>query len=134
MNEKQFTNEEIKQQINDGKMELLTKLFNMYPYLETEKENIIHKCISNTDYNKHIFKPIVKKNNAIVLEQIIYDNNTYYKDKFGGVWDSNAELVGVIKNCESNNTYLCELFCNRYNTNIDLKNILDSNNKRESNE
>ncbi|ARF11782.1 hypothetical protein Klosneuvirus_2_218 [Klosneuvirus KNV1] len=71
--------------LDDNTMDLINKLYEIFPNLKDEsniKSNQTNKTISDT--------------NEIVLEEIIHDNVTYYKDKRNGVWDSTAELVGII--------------------------------------
>lgn len=71
--------------LDDTTMDLINKLYEIFPNLKDgsdTKNNLINKTDSD--------------NNEIVLEEITYNNTTYYKDKHNGVWDSNAELVGII--------------------------------------
>jgi len=67
---------------DDNTMDLINKLYEIFPNLKEEpnKNNIT----------------LTSNSNEIVLEEITHNNIIYYKDKHDGVWDSMAELVGII--------------------------------------
>jgi len=127
MAEKKYTDDELKQHVDKSKADMLNKLISLYPYLETEKEQIL-QCISDqptapapTTTTNPLAPAKKKRNNPIVLEQITFDNVVYFKDKNGGLWSGQAELVGVIRN-GTDGEPVCELFCKKYSS---LKNFRD---------
>ncbi len=130
--QKKYTDDELNNQVNKSKMELLDKLFNLYPFLGAEKQEIMQKCVTEATIDTAIISapvakvPIVKKNNTIVLEQVVVNQEKYFRDKFNGLWNNDADLVGVFKGYSADNTPVCELFSKKYNTNIDLKKILET--------
>ena len=87
------------------KEEMLAKLFDMYPYLQKEKNTIVSECL-----NKKDDKPKCHKEDNIVLEQIKVDGSTYYKDSEGGVFTQNYKLVGIFKGFDKNGDPECEFF------------------------
>lgn len=95
------------QDLNENDIQTIKKLFELFPsmkkkfgkYLDNKKQN---ECDANTE---------------IVLDEIIIDNTTYYKDSRGGIWDQDANLVGIMSN--DNNKYI--FFDHKFE--IDLENI-----------
>ena len=79
--------------MDSKKRELIKNLFEIFPELQ-EKNKFILSDNLNTD-------TLLK--NEIILNEINYQNNIYYVDNFNGIWDSDAELVGVIKKDGSKN-------------------------------
>lgn len=54
----------------------------------------------------------------IILDEITINDVVFYKDKYGGLWNENAELVGS----SSNNCHM--LFDKVYNTDNNINNFL----------
>ncbi len=57
-------------------------------------------------------KEILKKPNEddIILDQFMHNGINYYKDKFLGIWDENADLVGSIRGYDEHGVEICEMF------------------------
>lgn len=70
--------------IDDNTKDLINKLYETFPNLKDELNN------KNNHSNKGS-----TDSNEIILEEILHNNITYYKDKHDGIWDSTTELVGI---------------------------------------
>lgn len=75
------------------KKDILKQIKEMTPNLTKDKEALIKEIMDLDDDSQD-------HNEEIVLDRITYNNTVYYRDTGGGVWDSKAELVGVINNNE----------------------------------
>jgi len=72
------------------KKDILKQIKEMTPNLTKDKEALIKEIMDlDDDSQDHNEK-------EIVLDRITYNDTVYYRDVGGGVWDLNAELVGVI--------------------------------------
>jgi hypothetical protein len=94
-----------KADLKKAQYEMLESLIKVYPFFNTERQNIIDKCIEQTKPCKPVIKKI-SKGKDIVLEMFVHKEQVYFKDKFGGVLNDKAELIGCYKNDH------CELFEN----------------------
>lgn len=71
--------------LDDNTMDLINKLYEIFPNLKNEQGDKTNQT------NKY-----TTDNNEIVLDEFVYNDIVYYKDKHGGVWDNKAELVGIV--------------------------------------
>ncbi len=94
-------NPEFKNNLTTEELNAIDKLFEMFPDL---------KALHFPGYNND-----TSKDNEIILDEIKINNITYYTDKNGGIWNTNAELVGVIK--DKNNYHF---FDKKYNLEKDI--------------
>lgn len=92
--------EEKKTDINDTidkeKKDMLNKIFKMYPKLKTDEKKIMEECFKKKPKKDEEEGNVPKLKEEIVLEQIKINGKVYYKDKCGGIWDSKAEVVGIV--------------------------------------
>ena len=80
--------------VKKEKDDLLNKLFDMFPHLENEKNQLISEVYSK---NVHSKKNIKRTNlEEVVLDQIKIDNEIYYKDSRGVIYDPKYNVVGTI--------------------------------------
>lgn len=81
---KDIIKNKLTENVDDNTMDLINKLYEIFPNLKVESNtnNLVNKTNSDT--------------NEIVLEEFTHDNIIYYKDKHNGIWDSTCELVGII--------------------------------------
>jgi hypothetical protein len=110
---------------------ILDKLFNMFPYLEKEKDNILTECSKKNISDDNKFNEIKidqKKKNDIVLEQYIhtYQNSEkkYYVNTKGSAFDVNFDLIGAVSKYNDNGIPLKIIFFDKkmdINTNIKSK-------------
>lgn len=113
---------EIDSVIMKEKEEMLAKLFDMYPYLQKEKNNIISECLKNKKKGNMIsISNCHKDTEEIVLEQITVDESVYYKDNEGGVFTDKYELVGIFKGINNAGQPDCEFFNKKYSDYNDHK-------------
>ena len=64
------------------------------------------------------------ESNEIVLEKFLYKGTSYYKDKFGIIWDQNATIIGSTKGFDVNGEPICYFFDTKYDSDIDIKKYL----------
>ncbi|CAH6421472.1 Hypothetical protein KVN_LOCUS284 [uncultured virus] len=105
------------------KKDLLDKLFIMYPYLETEKNHIFSTCLNVINEEKNI-KQINDEKKILVLEQFSHENKTFFKDKQGGIWNDEGDLIGSISEYDKENNPICEFFDKKYDIDLDFDNKL----------
>jgi|AntRauTorckE6833_2_1112554.scaffolds.fasta_scaffold23427_2 hypothetical protein len=79
--------------IKHEKETLLKKLFDMFPYSNEDKDQIIKEFMKGEEEKKEEKKekPVLPE---IILEQFLYNNENYYFDKEGSIWDKNADIIG----------------------------------------
>lgn len=96
------------QDLNENDIQTIKKLFDLFPSMKKK----FGKYLDNK--NKHNYDPV---NMEIVLDEFSINNTTYYKDTRGGIWDNDANLVGIVSN-DSKYIFFDQKF-----TEIDLQNI-----------
>lgn len=100
------------------KIELIEKLFEIFPDLKDQNKYFTDK------------KPLIVEDNdanEIVLDEFTLNEKIYYKDKNGGIWNNNAELIGITKkNDDVTGTPICTFFEKSYDLNIDINKIINS--------
>ncbi len=99
--------------VKKEKEEMLSKIFDMFPHLELDKNDIINECLSEkADNNKKETK--IKKEKCkvdeFVFDEIIHKNKKYYMDKNNGLWNIKAELVGSVIGNDNDGRPVCCLF------------------------
>lgn len=90
------TNKNIK--FDKEKMEIIEKLLTVIPITEPQKKIILDGIIGLDDKNEKNNKTVDYSKFNIVLDEFEYNNIIYYRDKAGGIWNENCELVGSYKN------------------------------------
>lgn len=88
--------------IKHEKETLLKKLFDMFPYSNEDKEQIIKEFMKNEEVKKEEKKGKPKIPET-VLEQFSYNNEIYYFDKEGSVWNDKANIIGSYECLTDNN-------------------------------
>jgi hypothetical protein len=86
--------------IQKTKMETINTLLNMYPDLVPNRHNIIKEVCKA--------KSSIGSSNTlseVVLDQIIINGETYYKDEFNNIIDENTKLVGMMKKVDNKEIY-----------------------------
>jgi len=102
------------------KQELIEKLFEIFPDLKDQNKYFIDKKPSIVEDNDN-------DANEIVLDEFTLGEKVYYKDRSGGVWNNNAELVGITKkNDDITGIPLCVFFEKTYDLNTDINKIINS--------
>ena len=107
-------------ELNEEKMELIEKLFEIFPDLKDEKK-YIYDSIKKKD-NYHFISNEIS--NEVLLEEFLYNDIVYYKDKFGVIWDKDAKIIGSIKTINENGKQICFFFNTNYNVNLNIDDIL----------
>ncbi|QKF93791.1 hypothetical protein QKU48_gp0333 [Fadolivirus algeromassiliense] len=102
---------EFKEGLDDKKMELIEKLFELFPDLKEKNKFIIEQ-------KKNIVED--DTSNEIILDEFTYNNKKYYKDKLGAIWDEDANILGIIKNNDENGNPVCLFFNHDWNLNINI--------------
>lgn len=110
-------NNEFKNGLDDNKMEIIEKLFEIFPDLKDQNKHIITKKDKNQIINDD------NDDNEIILDEFQIENKTYYRDKHGGIWNENAELVGILKDSEDISNCI---FFNQYDQITDITKIINS--------
>lgn len=113
-----INDKKIDDNLNSETVELLDKLFELFPELKNENKHLIkkkslHNIIDDKDLNE------------IVLEEFKFKENVYYRDYNGGIWDKEANLIGIIKkfDCETGEP-ICVFFDQQFELNVDVDNLL----------
>ena len=100
MKQNNGTRKSNKREINKAKRNVLNKLFNMMPYLETMKEDIVNECIKEKKEpkKKAIKKPTKNEiEGEIVFNEIEYKGEILYTDDYGSLWNDKAEIIGSVR-------------------------------------
>lgn len=87
---------DINDTIDKEKKDMLNKIFEMYPKLKTDEKKIMEECFKKKPKQDEEESNAPKLKEEIVLEQIKINGKVYYKDKCGGIWDSKADVVGIV--------------------------------------
>lgn len=119
-----------KNNTDEKELKLLEKLYDIFPDLKNNKENAVNDInntndknnTNNTNKTNRNIKEI-HKSTEIVLDEIIINNEVFYKDKYGGIWNDKFELVGTVdkNNCKNEN-YI--LFSKNYNMDNNINNFI----------
>ena len=113
-------NNEFKSGLNEDHKEIIEKLFEIFPDLkdktkyDTEKDN--KPIVSDDNYDEK---------NEILLDEIKINDIIYYKDGHGGIWNENADLIGVVKKNNTNVAEYC-FFDKQGDMVIDIMKIINS--------
>jgi hypothetical protein len=106
-------NKQKKQQCSDkdssSMTDIVDQIVEMYPEYKLNKETIIQKLSIKQESKKQI-------NQELIFDKIILNNEVFYKDKNNYLWNSNAQIIGIL---ESNAIY--HLFSDK------MENILQNN-------
>ena len=100
---------------NTETLELLDTLASLYPDLN-EKKNLMNKKSLNNIIND-------KDSNEIVLDEFKLDDTIYYRDSYGGIWDCDSNLVGIVKSLDKDGNPDCVFFEYDFNLDLDINNI-----------
>ena len=103
--------------LNNETIELLDKLFELFPELKNENKHLINKKSLHNIINE-------KDLNEIVLEEFKNKDNIYYRDYNGGIWDKDAKLIGIIQTYDHDGNPVCIFFENKQEIETDLINLL----------
>lgn len=66
--------------LSKKKVKIYKDLFTKYPDLESKNPELYH---------------FLFKDDEIILHELVHNDITYYKDQYGGVLNSNGDLVGI---------------------------------------
>lgn len=89
-------------ELNKIRLDTINKILVLYPELIVNKNHIIKQICKTTNIKITNDESL----NEVILDQIIINGNTYYKDEFGNVIDENAQLVGVVQKVNNKNTVM----------------------------
>lgn len=117
--------------LSKDKDEIINNLINMFPHLESKKNEIIQECANakqGTESTKTVevkTDQINKRIDEMVFDEIEFKGKKYYLNQYNGVWDSRAELVGSLIGYDSDNNPLISFFDSKIQKDIpaDLKKI-----------
>ena len=98
-------------------MELLDKLFELFPELKNENKHLIKKKSLHNIINE-------KDLNEIVLDEFKIKDKVYYRDQNGGIWNQDAQLIGIIKNYDQAGDPICIFFDDKKEIDTDINNLL----------
>lgn len=70
---------------NEEKIEIIDKILKMFPEMKNQRNIILSEILTP--------KPVI--DDRYILEKIIINGNTYYKDKYRNILDPNVNLVGM---------------------------------------
>ena len=103
--------------LNENDIKTIKKLFDLFP----EMQKKFGKYLESTSDDQN-------NDEEIVLEEVVINKTIYYKDARGGIWDTSANLVGIIsyygkpnEDGEQDHNYI--FFDKKFKTKIDLENI-----------
>lgn len=68
---------------NKGKKDAIDEIIKMYPDISDDKDKIYDKCFQ-------------KRPEEMILDEITFNNKTYFANKAGCVYDIDAKYVGFI--------------------------------------
>lgn len=102
---------DFKEGMDDKKMELIEKLFEIFPDLKEKNKFIIEP-------KKNIV--VEDESDEIILDEFKYNDKIYYKDKLGAIWDENANILGVTKKNDEAGNPICIFFDHDIKLNIDV--------------
>ena len=103
--------------LNNETMELLDKLFELFPELKNENKHLIKKKSLHNIINE-------KDLNEIVLDEFKIKDKVYYRDQNGGIWNQDAQLIGIIKNYDQAGDPICIFFDDKKEIDTDINNLL----------
>lgn len=97
--DKKTTESIVKKNISiKDKLMAIDKIIEMYPNLKKDRDVIVSSVLGK----------IEKKPNTFVLEKILLDNISFYRDPEGNLVDSNINLIGVY--AETDTEFIYYLF------------------------
>lgn len=115
-----ITEDAFSKNLNNEKIKIIEKLFEIFPDLKNEKKHFLNSIEKKSQTIDSINNP-----NEIVLDEFIYGDELYYKDKFGVIWNKEAHIIGSTKgDLDENNKPICFFFDTIYNTNININDVL----------
>lgn len=114
-------NNEFKNSLDDDKMEIIEKLFEMFPDLKDQT-----KFIDNKNNQSSINVENDNDENEIILSEFQIADKIYYKDKYGGIWNDNAEMIGTTKKNDIHGNAICIFFDKQFDTTMDITKIINS--------
>lgn len=98
------------QDLNEHDIQTIKKLFELFPAMKKK----FGKYLDNkTKINQD-------ENTEIILDEIEINDITYYKDIRGGLWDTDANLIGIATSYENNQGPKYVLFDQKFKTDLDL--------------
>ena len=119
------------EKLSKEKEDIINNLLNMFPQLETKKNEIIQGCINNKNLNNSTEHPKNNKdtpsqNDIMVFDEIEFEGEKYYLNQYNGIWNNKAELVGSLIGYDSNNDPIISFFNSKIKKDIpmDLQKIL----------
>lgn len=85
-----------KKLLNKERKKVIDKIIEEFPFMENEKDIMYRLCLEG--YNKKAKAEYVdvKGNDKNILELIVINNISYFKDGIGGIFDEECNLVGLI--------------------------------------
>lgn len=93
------------------KRKMLDKLFEMYPYLENERNTIMEVCFKNKIDEKSEEEIYIEKDNyQLIFEQIKVNEKILYVDKYNGIWNERTELIGCFAGYDVKKEPICYFF------------------------
>jgi len=113
-------NNEFKNGLDNSKMEIIEKLFEMFPDLKDQNKYLLDNKLK---------QPVIDNDNdenEIILSEFQIENKTYYKDKYGGIWNENSEIIGISKKNDDNGIPICTFFDKQYDMTMDIDKIINS--------
>ena len=91
---------------------------------KSKSKSIPKEAVDSEESTNTIIEDI--KQEELTFDRFTYKDKTYYRDKFNGIWDSNAILVGAVikinKDGEEKEHY--EMFDRIVDTNKDIYKFL----------
>jgi len=117
--------EKLSEQIKKEKEEIIKNLFNMFPHLESRKEEIITECFEKKEgpQEEKVKKVVPKKYEKVeemVFDQITHNGNAYYLNDNKGIWDENGKLIGSLIGYDDNNEPIISFFNDSLKKNLKL--------------
>ncbi len=90
-----MTNPAFKKQLKSNEIVVMDKMFNLLIDTLHLQENSDKDAISGCSVNQTY--------DDIVLTEFPYENEMYYVDKAGGLWDKDANIIGTVKKVNESN-------------------------------
>jgi len=108
-----------KDNLENNNIEIVDKLFEIFPELKDKK-----KYLNKTSLQNIINGESIESKNEILLEEFTYNETVYFKDSNGGIWNEDADLVGIVNGVDKEGMHVCLFFDEKYNIDIDINKIL----------
>ena len=84
-------------QLAQNDIKTIEKLFELFPDLKKKFNGYINNNKNNMELTDE---------SVIILDEIEIDKVTFYKDSRGGIWDTTADLVGIVNNKNNDQKYV----------------------------